>query len=211
MPKPDPAKAKKLARFIDAWRSGSALEDAAKKAGIDEATARQFIDSIKQSLEDEAAGAQEAARPARPKRSRKPGGKLSVSAVCDGASRGNPGQAACAVIVYDADGDELLRRSRSLGVATNNVAEYHGVMLALELAEQLNAADVSLRLDSELVVRQLNGQYKVKNETLRPLFKQAQEQISHFERVEITHVRRTETTEADQLANDELDGNTESG
>jgi ribonuclease HI len=207
MPKPDPKKSKKLARFIDAWRSGSDMKDAARKAGIDESTARQFIDSIKRSLEDEAAGAQEAAKPARPKRSRKAAGGFSVSAVSDGASRGNPGQAACAVILYDVEGEELLRRSRPLGVTTNNVAEYHGVMLALELAEQLGAAEIDLRLDSELVVRQLNGRYKVKNETLRPLFKQVQEQISHFKRVVVTHVPRTETKEADKLANDELDGN----
>lgn len=213
MPKPDPAKAKTLIRFLEAWRRGAALEDAAKKAGLGVDTARAFVDSIQRSLEEEAAGASAPAKPARPKatrRRRSKGDALKLTAVSDGASRGNPGRAACAVIVYDADGEELLRRSRSLGVTTNNVAEYHGVLLALELAEQLGAAEFVLKLDSELAVKQLNGAYKVKNETLKPLHRQAKEQLSRFQHVEVIHVPRTETKEADKLANAELDGETDS-
>lgn len=211
MAKPDPAKAKKLVRFIDAWRDGADLEVAAREAGLDLPTARVFIDSIKHSLENGsgASAPAKAARPKRPKR-RRGGGGLELTAVSDGASRGNPGKGACAVIIYDADGEELLRRSRALGVVTNNVAEYHGVLLALELAEQLAAKKLVLKLDSELAVRQLNGRYKVKNDTLKPLFRQAQARLARFEQVEVVHVPRTETKEADKLANAELDGKSDS-
>jgi ribonuclease HI len=204
MPERNPDTAKKLARFIELWRSGATLEEAAKRAGVPLETARGFIDSIKGSLEEEASGASRPARPARPKRRKKTG--LRLSAVCDGASRGNPGAAACAVIIYDADGDELLRRARVLGNTTNNVAEYQGVLLALELATELGAAELELRLDSELVVRQLNGEYKVKNAGLKPHFRQVQDRLSRFARVDIEHVPRSETKAADQLANDALDG-----
>lgn len=207
MPKPNPETARKLLRFIEAWRSGASMETAAKRAGIDAKTARGFIDGVKQSLEDSSGEASLPAKPARPKmKKRSRSGLLRLSAVSDGASRGNPGKAACAVIVYDEDGDELLRDSRSLGVATNNVAEYHGVLLALELADQLGAAEVDLRLDSELVVKQLNGQYKVKHEAMKPLYKQVRIAMTKFARVAVRHVPRTETKEADALANAELDG-----
>ena len=91
-------------------------------------------------------------------------------------------------------------------MTTNNVAEYEGVLLALDLARTLGASDVEVRLDSELVVRQLNGDYKVKHPALKPLFERTREAVTDFDRVTFSHVPRDENKEADGLANDELDG-----
>jgi ribonuclease HI len=131
---------------------------------------------------------------------------LKLVAYSDGASRGNPGKAACAVIILDGKDEELLRRSKSLGRTTNNVAEYEGVLYALELAELLGASELELRLDSELVVRQVNGQYKVKHPSLQPLFERTRARIKKFERVTVKHIPRAENKKADELANAELDG-----
>ena len=131
---------------------------------------------------------------------------LKLVAYADGASRGNPGKAACAVIILDRKDEELLRRSKGLGRTTNNVAEYEGVLFALELAELLGASELELRLDSELVVRQINGQYKVKHPSLHPLFEKARARMKKFQRVTVKHIPRKENKNADDLANAELDG-----
>ena len=135
---------------------------------------------------------------------------------CDGASRGNPGPAACAAIIYknSPDSDALLRFGKVLGTATNNVAEYQGLILGLEglldhLAKDgVAPASVSLhiRMDSELIIRQLTGQYKVKHEAMKPLFARAKGMLSQFTTVRPEHVRREFNKEADQLANRHLDG-----
>jgi len=135
---------------------------------------------------------------------------------CDGASRGNPGPAACAAIIYknSPDSDALLRLGKVLGTATNNVAEYQGLILGLEglldhLAKDgVAPASVSLhiRMDSELIIRQLTGQYKVKHEAMKPLFARAKGMLSQFTAVRPEHVRREFNKEADQLANRHLDG-----
>lgn len=135
---------------------------------------------------------------------------------CDGASRGNPGPAACAAIIYrdSPDSDALLRLGKVLGTATNNVAEYQGLILGLEglldhLAKDgVAPASVSLhiRMDSELIIRQLTGQYKVKHEAMKPLFATAKGMLSQFTAVRPEHVRREFNKEADQLANRHLDG-----
>jgi ribonuclease HI len=131
---------------------------------------------------------------------------LGLVVFSDGASRGNPGKSACAVIIYDASGEELLRRTKILGVATNNVAEYEGVLLGLQLARDLGAAELHLKLDSELVVRQLNGAYKVKSTILKPLYLQAVRLLSTFPQAIVTYVPRKENKEADVLVNKALDG-----
>lgn len=135
---------------------------------------------------------------------------------CDGASRGNPGPAACAAIIYrdSPDSDALLRFGKVLGTATNNVAEYQGLILGLEglldhLAKDgVAPASVSLhiRMDSELIIRQLTGQYKVKHEAMKPLFARAKGMLSQFAAVRPEHVRREFNKEADLLANRHLDG-----
>lgn len=135
---------------------------------------------------------------------------------CDGASRGNPGPAACAALIYknSPDSDALLRLGKVLGTTTNNVAEYQGLILGLEglldhLAKDgVAPASVSLhiRMDSELIIRQLTGQYKVRHEALKPLFARAKGMLSQFAAVWPEHVRREFNKEADLLANQYLNG-----
>lgn len=197
----DPDVARKVARAIDALERGQSLERAAAYASLDPRVLVRVLGSLK----NWASGLAERKASPRRKASRK--SKITkVIAFTDGASRGNPGKAACAAILFDEKLEELLRRSKRLGVATNNVAEYEGVLLALELAETLGARDVEIRLDSELVVRQLSGQYKVKHPSLKPLFERTRALMESFRRVTVSHVRREENSVADELANDELDG-----
>ena len=125
----------------------------------------------------------------------------------DGGSRGNPGPAACGAIAFDAtDKAELLRRARTLGKATNNVAEYQGAVLGLELCRELGATRVHLHMDSELVVKQLKGEYKVKDANLRGYHAKVRDLISQFSAVIVKHVPRTENKMADKLVNAALDG-----
>ena len=123
----------------------------------------------------------------------------------DGASRGNPGPAALGVVLYDEAGEELHRASRTLGRVTNNQAEYQAAIAALEAALGLGARQVELRMDSELVVRQLSGRYRVRNPKLIPLHKRMLDLRSRFQRVTLQHVPREENRVADRLANDALD------
>lgn len=123
----------------------------------------------------------------------------------DGGSRGNPGNAAWGVAVVGPDGEVLDRRSGFLGRATNNVAEYHGLIAALRLAAERGARDVEIRGDSELVVRQMDGSYKVKHPDLRPLWEEARRLARTFDRFLFTHVRREQNREADRLVNETLD------
>jgi len=124
----------------------------------------------------------------------------------DGASRGNPGQAGAGAVLLDADGQEIAARSAYLGVCTNNVAEYKALILGLETAKKLKCQAIALHLDSELIVRQLQGRYKVKNETLKPLFQQVKDILAHFTSWSVTHVPRAENSRADGLANKGIDG-----
>lgn len=199
----DPEITQKLLKFIDALRSGEDVEAASASSGLDRDTTASFLMAIKDSLEAEAT---EDDTPQRGRAGREP---LRLVALTDGASRGNPGEAACGVIITDTKGEELLRRAKRLGVTTNNVAEYQGVIFGLELAGQLNATEIVLKLDSELVVRQLNGEYKVRHEALKPLFQRTKEMMRQFDNVDFVHVPREETRAADKLANDVLDGKTE--
>ena len=131
---------------------------------------------------------------------------LSVIVNSDGGSRGNPGEAACAAVVYNAKGEELLTRAKRLGKATNNEAEYQGVLLALEMCKELGAASVKLRIDSELVERQIKGTYKVKKKELKPYHATALLLSRRFEAFSVEHVRREQNARADALVNAVLDG-----
>ncbi|MSO38733.1 MAG: ribonuclease HI family protein [Acidimicrobiia bacterium] len=132
---------------------------------------------------------------------------LAVVIYCDGGSRGNPGPAAIGAVVYDAiDLSKVLACvSECIGVATNNVAEYRALIAGLVAAKEQGARCVSVRADSELVVRQLEGRYKVKNAGLRPLFEEARELLREFDEVDIAHVRREDNVDADALVNAALD------
>jgi len=123
----------------------------------------------------------------------------------DGAASGNPGPAGAAALVKDAEGDTLLEKARAFGPATNNVAEYQALLLGLELAAQLKPDVLTIRSDSELLVRQVAGQYKVRAPHLKPLLRQVQRLLAPFETVEIEHIPRTRNAEADKLARKALE------
>ncbi len=122
----------------------------------------------------------------------------------DGASRGNPGPAAIGATIKDERGRLLASVSQPIGPTTNNQAEYLALIAALEKAVGLGAQQVDVRLDSELVVKQLQGKYRVKNAALRPLYLRAAELLGRFEGFTIAAVPRAENAEADRLANDAL-------
>ena len=119
----------------------------------------------------------------------------------DGASRGNPGPAAIGVTIKDEKGNLLSSISRAIGKTTNNQAEYKAVIAALEQAIKLGAKQVELNSDSELMVKQLLGKYRVKKDTLQPLFAQVKELAAHFESFKVKHIPREQNSEADALAN----------
>ena len=124
---------------------------------------------------------------------------------CDGASRGNPGEAGAGVAMWDESGESLGTVSLYLGRRTNNQAEYRGAIAALEAALGVGAREVVLNLDSELVVRQLSGRYRVRNPRLMPLHKRILDLRSRFQRVTVRHVPREQNRVADRLANEALD------
>jgi ribonuclease HI len=130
---------------------------------------------------------------------------MSVTIHIDGAARGNPGPAAFAYVITPDQGPVIEEHGR-LGKATNNVAEYTALVRALERAAQLGADRLLILSDSELLVKQMNGQYRVKNEDLREFYDQAQRLLGRFERVTIRHVPRSENSRADRLCNEALDG-----
>jgi ribonuclease HI len=123
----------------------------------------------------------------------------------DGGARGNPGPAGIGAILHDEDGKVIAEISRHLGETTNNQAEYKALIAGLEKAEELKAKEVDCFLDSELVVKQLNREYKVKNAELAPLFLKVHNLSLSFKKIKFTHVRREQNKEADRLANEAMD------
>ena len=132
-------------------------------------------------------------------------GTQQIIAHIDGGSRGNPGPAAYAVVVSAEDGTRLESLSKYLGHATNNVAEYEGLLAALEYALEHSHRRLKIITDSELMARQINGQYKVKNPNLEVLYDRARALIAQFDTFRIEHVRREHNREADRLANETMD------
>jgi ribonuclease HI len=124
----------------------------------------------------------------------------------DGGSRGNPGPAAGAAVISAADGELLDEASELLGVATNNVAEYRGLLLGVRRAHELGATEVELVNDSELIAKQLSGLYKVKHPDMRPLHAQALALLREFDDWSIRSVPRAQNEQADALVNAALDG-----
>ncbi len=124
---------------------------------------------------------------------------------CDGASRGNPGPAGAGAQIVDDDGVVLAEIAEGIGETTNNVAEYTAVIRGLERARELGAAHVLLRSDSQLLINQLTGLYRVKAPHLQPLHRQARKLAAEFDSIEFEHVRRERNTEADRLANAGVD------
>lgn len=124
----------------------------------------------------------------------------------DGGARGNPGPAAVAAVATDAAGLVLGERSLYIGETTNNVAEYRAVLLGLELASELGATDIEVVGDSELVVKQISGEYRVKHPGLKPLHAEALAALRGFDRWQVRSVRRESNKRADALVNEALDG-----
>ena len=123
----------------------------------------------------------------------------------DGGSRGNPGPAAAAAVVSTSEGEVVDRAAELLGVATNNVAEYRGLLLGLRRARELGATEVEVVNDSELVAKQVNGQYKVKHPDMKPLHAESVAALDEFDRWTVRSVPREQNAEADELLNEALD------
>jgi ribonuclease HI len=126
---------------------------------------------------------------------------MRLSIYADGASRGNPGPGAIGAIVLGERDEELARISQSIGLTTNNQAEYKAVIAAIKTASKFNAAEAILYLDSQLVVNQLIGKYKIKNTSLQSLYAEAIKQIKGFKKLTIVHIPREKNKIADALAN----------
>lgn len=129
-----------------------------------------------------------------------------VTVNVDGGARGNPGPAAIGVVLRDESGALLDEVGESIGEATNNVAEYKALLRGIELAGEHGADELRLIGDSELVVRQVEGRYKVKNAGIKPLHAEVKRALSSFDSWSIAHVRRAENADADRLVNEALDG-----
>lgn len=130
---------------------------------------------------------------------------MKITVHFDGGSRGNPGPAAAAAVAYDEHGGELTDRVALVGSVTNNVAEYRALLLAIALADDLGADEVELVGDSQLIVRQITGEYKVKKADLKPLHAEAIEALKALPKWSITDVRRESNERADELLNEALD------
>jgi ribonuclease HI len=124
----------------------------------------------------------------------------------DGGARGNPGPAAAAAVLSTPDGEVVDEATETLGVATNNVAEYRGLLLGLQRARELGASEVEIVNDSELVAKQVTGAYKVKHRDMKPLHDAAMDALRRFERWSIRSVPRAQNADADALVNQALDG-----
>ncbi|MGN6259010.1 MAG: ribonuclease HI family protein [Solirubrobacterales bacterium] len=129
-----------------------------------------------------------------------------VTVNVDGGARGNPGPAAIGVVLRDGDGEVLEKVGEKIGKATNNVAEYRALLRGIELAGEHGASELELIGDSELVVRQVEGRYKVKNAGMKELYDEAVRALRGFDSWSIRHVRRKENADADRLVNEALDG-----
>ena len=123
----------------------------------------------------------------------------------DGGARGNPGPAAYGYVIEDADGGALAAHGEAIGIATNNVAEYSALLAGLEKAAELGVTELEVVSDSELMVRQMTGQYKVKNEALQELWADARRRARRVGRVTYRSVRREHNALADRLVNEALD------
>ncbi|MDP2929186.1 MAG: ribonuclease HI family protein [Candidatus Omnitrophota bacterium] len=119
----------------------------------------------------------------------------------DGGSRGNPGPSGIGVVILDASGKKIKDLSKYIGEATNNIAEYNALLYGLEEALILRADDIIVNVDSELVVRQLTGDYRVKDPNIKPLFDRAINMLKSFKNFEIRHIDRDSNKEADKLVN----------
>jgi len=130
---------------------------------------------------------------------------VTVRLYTDGGARGNPGPAAFAYVLEDEDGTELAKHGEKIGIATNNVAEYSALVAGLRKALELGLASVEVVSDSELLVKQMRGEYRIKNDALRELADEASRVVRKLGHVEYRHVKRAHNEVADRLVNEALD------
>jgi ribonuclease HI/probable phosphoglycerate mutase len=187
------------------------LEKSWKDAGYgSRAEAAAALDDLARSLDARGGGA--AAETARPSRGAAAGvrggdparGPEHAVMYVDGASRGNPGPASVAAVLYLPTGEELYSAGKKIGTATNNVAEYRAVVEGMRLARTLGVRALTVRLDSELVMKQLTGAYRIKNAELAALAREVADESRHFTKCSFEHVPREENRAADRIANEAL-------
>ena len=171
------------------------LEAACAALGIEKEDARRLLRGAAKQL-----GANDA-EPKHTVRATSPGQVRRVRVFSDGAARGNPGPAGAGAVLIDENGHVLKKLGRFLGKQTNNVAEYEGLLLGLRNARALGAREVEVRADSQLLIRQLQGSYAVKNEVLRRLHAEALALLRAFDKYELVHVPREENAVADEMSN----------
>lgn len=134
------------------------------------------------------------------------GAPVHATMYSDGGSRGNPGPAAFGWVLYDKNGEETARGGEAIGDATNNVAEYRGVVAGVRAAAAAGVTHLLVRLDSDLIVKQMRGEYKVKHPAMKPLHAAVQNELLAFAEVTWVHVRREKNKVADAIVNAVLDG-----
>ena len=187
------------AQLLLALAEHGTLDAASEALGIDKEQARRLLRGAAKQL-----GAAEP-EPRPTARVTSPGEVRRVRVFTDGAARGNPGPAGAGAVILDGDGRVLARLGRFLGKQTNNVAEYQGLLLGLRRARQMGAREVEVRADSQLLIRQLQGKYAVKNEVLKRLHEEALALLRSFDRYELIHVPREQNGLADEMSNRAID------
>ena len=175
------------------------LDAACAALGIEKDDARRLLRGAAKQL-----GATDA-EPKPTLRATSPGQVRRVRVSSDGAARGNPGPAGAGAVVLDENGRVLAKLGRFLGKQTNNVAEYEGLLLGLRKARTLGAREVEVQADSQLLIRQLQGSYAVKNEVLKRLHAEALALLRAFDKYELLHVPREENALADEMSNRAID------
>jgi ribonuclease HI len=186
------------AQLLLALAEHETLDAASAALGIDKDQARRLLRGAAKQL-----GAETDSRPTA--RVTSPGEVRRVRVFSDGAARGNPGPAGAGAVILDEDGRVLARLGRFLGKQTNNVAEYQALLLGLRRARQMGAREVEVRSDSQLLIRQLQGKYGVKNEVLKRLHEEALALLRSFDRYELVHVPREQNALADEMSNRAID------
>jgi len=175
------------------FAGGGTLDESWEAAGFpSRAAAIGAIESLSKSLGNRSATA-------------KPRGLERAILHTDGASRGNPGPSAVAAVIYLPTGEELASVAMKIGRATNNVAEYRAVIEGMKLARKIGVGELTVRMDSELVMKQLTGAYRIRSADLEPLAREVAAEARHFAKCSYEHVKREENREADRLANEALD------
>jgi ribonuclease HI len=183
------------AQLLLAIAEHESLEATCKALEIEPDAARKMLRGAALKLKEEK---REAPRP-------QASGKKRVRVFSDGAARGNPGPAGAGAVLLDGNGEVIARLGRFLDRQTNNVAEYQGLLLGLRHALELGYHEVEVRADSQLLIRQLKGEYAVKHPGLKPLHAEALRLLGKFDKVDLQHVPREENALADEMSNRAID------